>query len=572
MKCLVIDDDRESRNSIAEYFVLLDITYYLFSSFSEFIIWRNDNPDSVIDFVFMGVSCKNEENFNESIRIKKILKKNSFSSIIFLLNEHYDSHYIKSLKYGDGYLLKPFSSDLLLSNMHYHSKHSKLNDMLARKNEKLIEYQSLVKREHEIVETIFSKHCEHHLVSAEDIKFYISPASVFNGDVLLTARGPSGSLYLAVGDVTGHGLPAAIGAMPVYSTFRTMAKKGKNIGNIVAEMNSSLKTLLPNNMMMALIVAEFDFSSGKVFIWSGGMPDIIVVDNSGQIIQKVVSRHAPLTVLEPEKFRKDVDVINLYDGDRLYFYTDGIEEARNEHDEMFGVERFQNLFSGNPNEIFDGIIQANSNYLKNKEQDDDITLVEVLYRDQIDAISVFTEEVAPSVLSIPWSMSFKLSPTEIKETDPISQIISFIDSAVDVRVHQDCVSTILSELYSNSVDHGLLKMDSSIKDSDEGFVDYYIARKKELDTLECGEVTISLHYKILESDDGGCLKIAITDSGEGFDYEQVSEPDVAFRSNHSYGRGIGLLKNLCHKFYYKDNGKTAIAEYYINRKKATVYS
>jgi serine phosphatase RsbU (regulator of sigma subunit)/anti-sigma regulatory factor (Ser/Thr protein kinase) len=554
-----------------EYFSLLEIPHELFSSFNEFIVWRGDNEEAVIDFVFIGVSIDDDSNFRESVRLKELLKKNSLASFVFLLKEHHDSHYIKSLKYGDGYLLKPFSSDLLVSTMHYHSKHSKLNDMLARKNEKLIEYQNLVKTEHDIVETIFSKHCEQHLVSSEDIKFYISPASIFNGDVLLTARGPSGSLYLAVGDVTGHGLPAAIGAMPAYSTFRAMAKKGKNIGSIVAEMNHALRMLLPNNMMMALIVVELDFASGKMFIWSGGMPDIIIVDEQGAIVQKVVSRHAPLTVLGPDKFRKDVDIINLQEGDRIYFYTDGIEEARNENGEMFGVERFQKLFSGDTDKIFNNVIEANAKYLENSEQDDDITLVEVLYRDQVDAISVFTEEVEPDVLSIPWEMNFTLSAKELKETDPIAQVINFIDSAVDVKVHQDCISTILSELYSNSVDHGLLKLDSSIKDTEEGFVDYYIARKKELDNLSDGQVKISLAYKINPDSELGQLTITIHDSGDGFDYESLAQSNIDMESTHSYGRGIGLLTNLCSHFIYQDGGRTAIAHYDVNRKTPRVY-
>ena len=570
MKAIVVDNSDQSRVLLKNYFDQLSLESTLFANADDFYVWAEDHQDVIIDFAFINIADEKDKNFNESIKIKNCLNKNSSVSIIFLLEQHIDECYIKSLKYGDGYLLKPFSSDLLLSTIHYHAKASKLNDMLAKKNEKLIEYQSLVKREHDIVETIFANHCEHHLVTSDYTKFYISPASVFNGDVLLTTEGPSGSLYLLVGDVTGHGLPAAIGAMPVYSTFRTMAKKGKNIGSIVFEMNESLKKLLPDNMMMALVMVELDFASGRAFIWSGGMPDVIILNKEGDIRQKVVARHAPLNVLSSDKFRKDVDVISLEDGDRLYFYTDGIEEARNEHDEMFGPERFQALFSGDVSQVFDGIIEANANYLKNSDQDDDITLVEVLYRDQIEAFSVFSEEMAPSVLSIPWHMSFSLSPKELKETDPVAQIISFIDSAVDVKVHQDCISTILSELYSNSLDHGLLKMDSTIKDSDEGFIEYYIARKKKLNDLVQGEIIIQLSYSVEDNSDEGILCIQIDDSGEGFDYQPLinKNPNLS----HSYGRGINLLKTLCNDFYYKNNGHTAVAYYPINRKTPRVLS
>lgn len=314
MNIIVIDESLNFRKMIEEYMDVLGYPCYSFSECQKFYSWREEHAEVIVDFLFLSVSKDSDKNFTESIRVKNELKKNSFVSTVFILNDHIDNHYIKSLKYGDGYLLKPFSRDLLISSMNYHSKRTQLNDMLEKKNKKLLEYQRMVKREHDIVESIFSNHYDQHIIESHSVKSYISPASVFNGDILLTTMGPSGSLYVAVGDVTGHSLPAAIGAMPVYSIFRSMAKKGKNIGSIAAEMNRSLKGLLPDHMMMALTIIEVNFSSGKAFIWAGGLPDAVVVNKKGEAVRKIVSRHAPLTVLEPEKFRKDVDVVPLQYG------------------------------------------------------------------------------------------------------------------------------------------------------------------------------------------------------------------------------------------------------------------
>ncbi len=559
---IVVDKEDESRALLEEYCQQLEIDHIVFSDFSEFDEWFLTHSDYSIDIMLVSIAANDEIGFKESARIRNKLKSKITASIVFLLSEHNDSHYIRSLKYGDGYLLKPFSSDLLISSIHYHLKRRELNRMLAQKNAKLLEYQKAVKQEHDLVESIFANHYERHLIESDYIRFYISPASIFNGDVLLTAKGPSGSLYLAVGDVTGHGLAAAIGAMPVYSTFRNMAKKGNSIGNIADEMNTSLRNLLPDNMMMAFVIMELDYSRGQASIWAGGMPEVIIVDNRGNIARKVVSRHAPLSVLEPEKFRRDVDVFQLQDGDRLYFYTDGIEEANNKEGEMFGTERFQGLFRDDPDKIFDRIIDANNEFIDTNGQDDDITLIEVLYSDENDFGQTIERKERSSTPSVPWSMNFPLSVREFKTTDPIAQIIRFLDNSIDLNAHQDCVSTVISELYNNSLEHGLLQLNADIKQAEDGFVEYYIARKQKLSSLEQGEININVEYKPSENNSVGLLTVSMTDTGDGFDTDQIkfSESDEL----RSYGHGINVVKNLCSNVQYRDDGRTVIAQYYIN--------
>lgn len=257
--------------------------------------------------------------------------------------------------------------------------------------------------------------------------------------------------------------------------------------------------------------------------------------------------------------------------DRLYLYTDGIEEARNEDDEMFSSERLHRLFSGDAELIFENIVTANAEYLENSDQDDDITLVEIHYSEQ-QPESLAAVEVTENtpLLSIPWKMTFPLSVTELKMTDPIAQIINFVDNAVDVQVHQDCISTVLSELYNNSVDYGLLKLDSSIKGSDDGFIEYYLERKKSLDTLSEGNITVTLDYKIDNSKNCGLLQIIVSDSGPGFDFQSVLSSCSAFKSAYSYGRGLGLVDSLCDHLQYQNDGRTAIAGYSINRQNLSI--
>lgn len=560
MNIITIDSDGHSIDTLKKYCQDLSLNFQGFYHGEDFFTW-SENKTINVDFLFIAIH--NESGFELSLQVKKAISSTKPLSIIFLLSNHNDSHCIQSLKYGDGYLIKPFSCDLLLSSIHYYSKLHNLNYLLSQRNKKLTEHQKTMKREHDIVEAIFSKHCSQHLISSNSLRSYISPASVFNGDILLTAEGPSGSLYLAVGDVTGHGLPAAVGALPVYSTFREMASNGKNIGSIAAAMNDDLRSLLPDNMMMATILMELNFIKGQAFIWAGGMPEVIIVNHNGSSIKKVMSRHSPLSVLTPERFRKDVDTINLNDGDRLYFYTDGIEESRNKDDDIFGTERFQSLFDQKPNEIFNDIINQHKNFIHNSIQDDDITLAEITYRNSDHAAKLFINTEKPTTLSIPWSIEFPLSEIELKSTDPVAQIINFLKNSIDIDVHQDCISTIISELYNNAVDHGLLELDSTLKNKDDGLIDYYIARKNKLSTLSSGHVLLKMNYSIEEESNDGLLTISITDSGDGFDHQK--QYTHLTKNKQYYGRGIELVKELCLKLDFKNDGRTAIAYYTVDR-------
>lgn len=414
-------------------------------------------------------------------------------------------------------------------------------------------------QEHSIVESIFFKHFKKHNVETDNLKAYISPASVFNGDVFLTAMGPNGSLYIAIGDVTGHGLPAAVGALPVYATFRTMAQKGLGVGTIAAEMNKGLLLLLPTNMMMAVTLVEMDASGEQLTVWSGGMPPAIIEDGQGRIKQRIHSRHMPLAALEPDEFHQDIEIYKLNSGDRIYLMTDGVEESRNSRGEMFGEARLSALFDGQQTHLYQRIIDELALFTQNSQPDDDITLIELTA--QPSELQYNLSKAPKSGQAIPWRLDLELKTRHLREADPIPKIIQMLNNAVGLDVHQDFISTILSELYGNALDHGILKLDSAMKESEDGFIEYYCLRQERLQALESGNIDIHVNFE--PDNGGGLITLMITDSGDGFDYRQISSfEDID--SDQSFGRGMNIIASLCEHFSYSNGGRTAKAVYRID--------
>ncbi len=112
--------------------------------------------------------------------------------------------------------------------------------------------------------------------------------------------------------------------------------------------------------------------------------------------------------------------------------------------------------------------------------------------------------------------------------------------------------TVLAELYANALEHGVLALDSGLKDSPEGFARYYGLRETQLAELQQGSISFDIYC--CGDSERGQLSIDVEDSGAGFDYRQYGN-SRADRGPYS-GRGITLLRGICQEVAYSGNGNT----------------
>ncbi|WP_315982347.1 ATP-binding protein [Aliamphritea spongicola] len=125
--------------------------------------------------------------------------------------------------------------------------------------------------------------------------------------------------------------------------------------------------------------------------------------------------------------------------------------------------------------------------------------------------------------------------------------------------HWHTVFSILTELYVNALDHGVLKLESSLKDSPEGFARYFSEREQRLETLSWGSVSVHVQHARLAA--GGRVFIRIEDSGDGFDYESWLSKENTFNIGMLSGRGIELVSGLCESVEYSNHGATVEVVY-----------
>lgn len=549
MKILVVDDTEANRKLLS--WILEDDGHEVVeaSDGQEAVdLFRKAPPDMVLMDVMMPVM----DGYEATVAIKEHLG-DKHVPIIFLTALSDDASLAKCLSIGgDDFLSKPINEQVLQAKIKAHSRIRELNEQINSKNEELNRLHKHTMREHEIAKTVFEKAMAASLQDCGNARHYVSAATTFNGDLLLTAPSPSGGLYTLMCDFTGHGLPAAIGALPVSQIFYDTTNNGKSISDIATEINKALEEFLPDDMFAVAAIAELNSEGNRLTLWSGGIPDILITDAKGKLKYKIQSTHMPLGVLNNDEFERDVKIYEMEPEDRVYIYSDGIPEALNPAGEMYGEERLLEMFNGERKDPFVRLIYDIKQFT-GPEQNDDITIIELICKPVEMQSTPVT--VANTPRQLPWQMELSLKPDDLKTASPVSTIIDMIGVSPLLAAHKDFLHTILSELYSNALEHGVLGLSSELKKSEDGYLEYYQEREERLQQLDEGFVNISLAFT--SSSERAELKISLKDSGEGFDVDKryQSTDDDAF------GRGVSLIDTLCETVEYSEGGTKVCATY-----------
>lgn len=188
-------------------------------------------------------------------------------------------------------------------------------------------------------------------------------------------------------------------------------------------------------------------------------------------------------------------------------------------------------------------------FVDGSEQDDDTTLIEVVMDDALreDKESAVTK-AGISQGPRDWNMEYRLEASTLKSFNPVPLMNHIMMEVPGLRAIGGQLYTVVAELFSNAFEHGVLGLESSMKQSPDGFVEYYRQREKRVAALEEGFVRINMHHT--GDGDSGKLTLTLEDSGDGFDYQQH---DISIGNNYS-GRGIPLIESICDSIEYHGKG------------------
>ncbi|MEL7290306.1 MAG: SpoIIE family protein phosphatase [Pseudomonadota bacterium] len=509
------------------------------------------------DIILLDVMMPIKDGFTTAQEIRQAFPETHIP-IIFLtvLDDH--ASFERCLNYGDDFILKPIERSVIIAKVQAHYRIVRMHNQVMEQRDELSQFHEQVRYEYAIAESIFSNlmlEMSTQVQNIYGINYLSTPSTVFNGDLIVVANRPHGGVYVMIADATGHGLPAAISAIPATRAFFSMAAKGLSLGEIAREINEVLVRFLPMGMMLAASIFEVRANGFEVSWWGGGLPDGYLIDRKGEIVSRLVSTHMPLGVLKPHEFEADIVNFRLEPEQQIICYTDGVIEASNEQGEQYGQQRLESVFKQNRAII--PTLYESVRQFADKSVGDDLSILAMTF--PISNANI--QEPPPNniVLNhIPIDAKLHLNGATLRGITVMTEVRKFLTGILNGGVHLDLVCSVLSELFANAIEHGLLKLDSSIKEEPDGFFLFYQLREEKLKQLDdTAWVDLNIHFDPNQAR----LMMVLEHNGEGFDYQaKQARPDKVL----THGRGIVLATELCDSLEYSNQGRCVTAVYSLS--------
>jgi sigma-B regulation protein RsbU (phosphoserine phosphatase) len=190
-------------------------------------------------------------------------------------------------------------------------------------------------------------------------------------------------LSVAVGDISGHGVDAALLMTTARGFLRMRAGQPGSPDQIVTEMNRHLaEDLYGSGRFMTLFYLRLDAAAGKaVWVRAGHDPALIYCPVHDTFTELGTDAGLPLGVERERSYHEERG--DVLPGQIVAIGTDGIWEARNADGRMFGKERFKAVLRGRANgsakDIVDAVFDAVREYSGGAKLEDDVTLVVIKY-------------------------------------------------------------------------------------------------------------------------------------------------------------------------------------------------
>ncbi|RJP59911.1 MAG: STAS domain-containing protein [Candidatus Auribacter fodinae] len=364
---------------------------------------------------------------------------------------------------------------------------------------------------------------------------------------------PEKFMHIVVGDVSGHGIGSALVMASARAHIRAFANNIADISQAIGIINNlMILDMEKNNQFMTLFLMTLDYEMKKIHYISAGHEIGLIYRPGEDMIIELESTGLPLGLVENAKFEDRY--AQLQENDILFLYTDGIKEAMNSGEEMFGLDRIKQClkkYSKLPvDKIMAAIVNDVTAFTGNAQQQDDWTLV------VLKMSKVKKERKKNDVPEEKQSCNFS---TETKE-----YLVKFIEDEPDidgVEVYHRVIKTDLHEKEHLLDDIIAVTQNMVAIDEESSFglrlcldeaLTNCVLHGNKLDPSK--KVTFSLYQK------ENTLTFVVFDEGDGFDpsrLRNIQEPAPWFNEN---GRGVFLMKELMDDVIYFRSGRGVLIQ------------
>lgn len=315
-----------------------------------------------------------------------------------------------------------------------------------------------------------------------DLAALVLPAKEVGGD-LYDFYIRDEKLFFCIGDVSGKGVPASMVMAVTRSLFRNVSAHENNPARIVSAINDSLSEDNGNDMFVTFFLGIMDLRTGQFeYCNAGHNPPFIMSD---KVRRLEVTPNVPLGVVPGMSFAAQQTSLR-YD-DALFLFTDGVTEAENAHNQLFGDDRVESVLHmrRDPRAHLSAMHDAIAAFVGDAPQSDDITMLFFHYLPELKDGALPTERrlvLHNDIQQIPQLAGF------MEDVAREAGLDTSMSLSINLAL-EEAVTNVILYAYPDGTD-GLLDIEAIIREQRVDFV--LTDRGKAFDPTAAPEADITL--------------------------------------------------------------------------------
>ena len=370
---------------------------------------------------------------------------------------------------------------------------------------------------------------------AKQIQLSVLPVNFPNNDnyainaQMIAAKEVGGDFYdfyklddntvaFLVADVSGKGIPAAMFMMTAKTIIKDLAERGLPVNDVFTLANEKLCENNESGMFVTAWMGILDLKSGKLQYSNAGHNPPIIKHSNGTV--EYLKSRAGFVLAGMDGIRYRVNELQLERGDRIFLYTDGVTEATDSSNQLYGEDRLLNYMNNNPD--LDGHVLLPSlkadidKFVGEAPQFDDITMLVLDYKKKEEGVSMVN----------------KIFPAK---TDALNDVIGFVEQSLEAfecsMKNSMAICVAIEEVFVN--------------------VAHYAYGEGE------GNVSFDISF----DDESREVTFVMKDKGIPFDPLQKSDPDITLSAEERGIGGLGIFitkKTMDKVEYIYENGENVL--------------
>ena len=328
------------------------------------------------DLILLDIKMPGLDGFETMRRLQEQMNPSEKIPVIFLTADDSQDAETHGLALGAmDFIKKPFIPDVLVLRVRHTIDLVRLQHDLEQENERIRSELAMASRiQSAMLPGIFPAFPER---KEFDIYASMDPVRGVGGDFFDFFFIDRDHLCLLIADVSGKGIPAALFMMASKIILADNAKSGKSPAQILQDTNEAICANNPEEMFATVWLGILDISTGLLTTANAGheYPALMHADGQFELFR---DRHG-LVVGGMPGVKYHEHSLQMYPGSKLFVYTDGVPEATDAENALFGTTRMLEALNAHANEspkqILHGVRQAVNEFVSDMEQFDDLTMM-----------------------------------------------------------------------------------------------------------------------------------------------------------------------------------------------------